>query len=74
MGRLTESCSMRVLREVLVMAVIVLVLVYAARQLEGVNAGRAESGVPPLMESLKKLLGWEDSKRGTAPNPVTPSE
>jgi hypothetical protein len=56
------------------MAVIVLVLVYAARQLEGINAGRAESGVPPLMESLKKLLGWEDSKRGTAPNPVTPSE
>ena len=65
---------MRVLREVLVLAVLVVVLVYAARQLEGVNAGRAESGVPPLMETVKKLLGWEDSKRGAAPNPVIPSE
>jgi hypothetical protein len=65
---------MRVLKEVLVLAVLVLVLAYAARQLEDVNAGRMESGVPPLMESLKKLLGWYDSKGGTAPNPVTPSE
>jgi len=50
---------MRVLKEVLVLAVIVLLLSFAARQLEGLDAGEIETGVPPLTKAIKQLLGWD---------------
>lgn len=52
--------SMRVLKEVLVLAVIVLAFAYAARRLEGVDAGEITAGVPPLMQTFKQMLGWDD--------------
>ena len=54
---------MRVLKEVLVLAVIVVVLAYAARQLEGMDAGRLDAGVPSLMQSLKDFLGADSEQK-----------
>lgn len=67
--KVTKIRSMRVLKEVLVLAVIVLVFAYAARRLEGVDAGHMTAGVPPLMQSIRQMLGWEDGKRERAPEP-----
>ncbi|BAQ17774.1 hypothetical protein [Methyloceanibacter caenitepidi] len=53
---------MRILKEVLVLAVIVLVFAYAARRLEGVDAGEISAGVPPLMQSFRRMLGWDDGR------------
>ena len=64
---------MRVLKEVFVLALIVLVLAYAARQLEGVDAGRMTAGVPPLMDTFKQMLGWEDKRHERAPDRHAPS-
>ncbi len=65
---------MRVLKEVLVLAAIVGVLAYAARQLEGLDAGRLDAGVPSLMQSLEQLWGSEDSAEKKKPEPARPSE
>lgn len=65
---------MRVLKEVLVLAIIVLVFAFAARQLEGVDAGKMDSGVPPLLKSLKQGLGWGQDGGGTAPARDAPSD
>lgn len=67
---------MRVIKELLVLAVIVLVFAYAARRLEGVDAGHMTAGVPPLMQSLRQMLGWEDGNPKSAPgrNPSKTSE
>jgi hypothetical protein len=64
---------MRVLKEVLVLAAIVVVLAYAARQVEGLDAGRLDAGVPSLMQTLKDLLG-SDSAEKSAPKPGGPSD
>ncbi len=65
---------MRVLKEVLVLAIIVLVFAFAARQLEGVDAGKMDSGVPPLLKLLKQSLGWDENGRGTTPAPDAHSD
>ena len=64
---------MRVLKEVLVLAVIVVVLAYAARQLEGLDAGRLDAGVPSLMQSLKDFLDPESPEK-SAPKTAAPAE
>jgi hypothetical protein len=64
---------MRVLKEVLVLAAIVVVLAYAARQVEGLDVGTLDAGVPSLMQSLKDLLG-SDSAKKSAPKPAGPSD
>lgn len=64
---------MRIFKEVLVLAVIVLVFAYAARQLEGVDAGELDSGVPPLMQSLKQFLGIEEAGSGTPSESSAPA-
>lgn len=64
---------MRVLKEVLVLAVVVVVLAYAARQLEGMGAGRLDAGVLSLMQSLKDFLR-ADSEQKNPPKPAAPSE
>lgn len=46
---------MRVLKEVLVLAALVLVLAYAARFLEGIDAGRIHAGVPSMSELLSAI-------------------
>ena len=66
--------SMRVLKEVLVLAIIVLVFAYAARQLKGLDAGELETGVPPFTKVLKQQFGSDEDGRGTKPKPVAPSE
>ncbi|ODR98590.1 hypothetical protein AUC68_09295 [Methyloceanibacter methanicus] len=53
--------SMRILKEILVLAIIVLVLAYAARQLEGLDAGEIDPRVPPLTTTLKQWLGFDDT-------------
>ncbi|WP_108683423.1 hypothetical protein [Methyloceanibacter sp. wino2] len=65
---------MRVLKEVLVLAVIVLVFAYAARRLEGVDAGEINAGVPPLMQSVKQMLGWDDGPREKASKHAAPAK
>lgn len=62
---------MRVLKEVLVLAALVLLFAFAARQLEGIDAGKIESDVPPFTRALKQLLGWGDrgEKAPEAPAP-----
>lgn len=64
---------MGVLKEVLVLAVVVVVLAYAARQLEGMGAGRLDADVLSLMQSLKDFLG-ADSEQKNPPKPAAPSE
>ena len=64
---------MRLLKEVLVLAAVVVVLAYAARQLEGVDAGRLDADVPSLMQSLKQLWGSDDSAE-QKPEPARPSQ
>jgi len=59
--------SMRILKEILVLAVIVLVFAYAARQLEGIDAGELETGVPPLSKTLEQLFGWDEDPREARP-------
>jgi len=44
---------MKLVSEIVFYVVLVLVLVYAARQLEGVAVGRFESNVPSFLEFLK---------------------
>jgi len=44
---------MKLVSEIVFCVAIVLVLVYAARQLEGVTVGRFESNVPSFLEFLK---------------------
>ena len=50
---------MRILKEVLVLAIVVLGLAYAARFLEGVDAGRIHAGVPSITELLSAV--WSPS-------------
>ena len=65
---------MRVLKEVLVLAVIVLVLAYAARQLEGFDAGKMETGVPPLSSIIEQLFGWVKGETGKTTPPAQPAK
>ena len=44
---------MKLVREIVVYAVLILAFAYAARQLEGVSVGRIESDVPSLFKFLK---------------------
>ena len=52
---------MRYLKEVLVLAALVVALAFAARQLEGVDAGRIDAaGVPSFTEMFHRLIGSDD--------------
>jgi len=44
---------MKLLREILVYAVVIIAFVYAARQLEGVSLGRVQSDVPSFLKFLR---------------------
>lgn len=59
---------MRVLKEVLVLAALVLALAYAARFLEGIDAGKIHAGVPSMAELLSAFWspsGDEPAAQGT---------
>ena len=59
---------MRVLKEVLVLAALVFALAYAARFLEGIDAGRIHAGVPSITELLSAFWspgGDEPAARGS---------
>ena len=44
---------MKLLREILVYAVVIIAFVYAARQLEGVSLGQVQSDVPSFLKFLR---------------------
>ena len=50
---LQRSFHMKLLREILVYAVVIIAFVYAARQLEGVSLGRVQSDVPSFLKFLR---------------------
>ena len=48
--------SRRFFKEILVLAALVLLLAYAARQLEGIDAGKMETDVPSFSELFEGLF------------------